>query len=54
MAQAVQRTHRYLEEGTIASVTGETVIVRADTICIHSDQANSVELATAVRDVLNT
>ncbi|UKA60577.1 5-oxoprolinase subunit PxpA [Arthrobacter sp. FW306-2-2C-D06B] len=53
IAQAVQRTHRYLEEGTIASVTGETVRVRADTICIHSDQSNSVELATAVRKALN-
>jgi UPF0271 protein len=53
IAQAVQRTHRYLEEGAIASVTGETVRVRADTICIHSDQANSVELATAVRKALN-
>lgn len=53
IGKAVQRTHKYLEEGTIASITGETFMVKADSICIHSDQENSLELATAVRDVLN-
>lgn len=48
-ADAARRAVRAIEDGVTAS-TGEGVVpVRADSICVHSDTPNAVEVATAVR-----
>ncbi|MFR9728190.1 LamB/YcsF family protein [Saccharopolyspora sp. MS10] len=36
--------------GTVTSVSGAEVPVRADSICLHGDRPNAVEIARAVRD----
>ncbi len=36
--------------GTVTSVNGTSIPVRADTICLHGDRPNAVEIARAVRD----
>jgi UPF0271 protein len=43
---------RAIAEGKARSVNGRDVAVRADSICVHSDTPNAVEVARAVRDAL--
>lgn len=47
--RAAARCLRAIKEGVTESVGGRDVAVRADTICVHSDTPNAVEVATAVR-----
>jgi len=53
-AQAAWRCLRAIAEGKTASVNGSDVPVRADSICVHSDTPNAVEVARTVRDALMT
>jgi len=46
------RCRRALRDGKTTSVNGRDVTVRADSICVHSDTPNAVEVARAVRDAL--
>ncbi len=50
---AASRCVRAVREGVATSVEGTDISVRAETICIHSDTPNAVEVARAVRDVLS-
>jgi len=47
--EVVERSLRLVTEGTVKAVTGETVPVRADTICLHGDNPAAVKLAAALR-----
>jgi UPF0271 protein len=47
--RVVERTIRLATEGTVQAMTGETVTMRADTICLHGDTPGAVELAAALR-----
>ena len=53
-AQAAWRCLRAIAEGKTASVNGSDAPVRADSICVHSDTPNAVEVARTVRDALMT
>ncbi len=53
-AEAASRVMRALKCGKIKSVNGKDIAVRADTICVHSDTPGSVEVAKAVRGVVDT
>jgi 5-oxoprolinase (ATP-hydrolysing) subunit A len=53
-AEVVARCRRAIKEGKAGSVNGKDVAVRADSICVHSDTPNAVEVARAVRDTLMT
>jgi 5-oxoprolinase (ATP-hydrolysing) subunit A len=46
---AAARSLRAIKEGKVKSVGGNDVAVRADTICVHSDTPNAVDIASAVR-----
>jgi 5-oxoprolinase (ATP-hydrolysing) subunit A len=48
-AEAAARCLRAIAEGRTESVNGHDVAVRADSICVHSDTPNAVEVARAVR-----
>jgi UPF0271 protein len=52
--EAALRCLRAIAEGKTASVNGRDVAVRADSICVHSDTPNAVEVARAVRDALKS
>ena len=41
-----------VREGKVRSVNGIDIAVRAETICVHSDTPNAVEVARAVRDAV--
>lgn len=47
--EVAERMHRFVTEGTVTSIEGEPVRVRADSICVHGDSAGAVAMAAAVR-----
>ncbi|MEN8584685.1 LamB/YcsF family protein [Burkholderia sp. RS01] len=51
LERAASRTRQVVEHRTITA-EGAVIQVRPDTICIHSDLPNSVELAISVRRAL--
>jgi 5-oxoprolinase (ATP-hydrolysing) subunit A len=46
----VERSLRLVTEGEVEAITGETVTLEADTICLHGDTPGAVILAVALRD----
>lgn len=52
--RAVERTVLAVTEGAAIAHTGERIPMQVQTICVHSDTPNAVEVATAVRSALNT
>jgi UPF0271 protein len=49
---AAAKCLRAVREGKVTSVGGREITVGADTICVHSDTPNAVEIAAAVRAAL--
>jgi len=52
--EVTARCRRAIAEGKVKSINGKDVAVRADSICVHSDTPNSVEVARAVRAALSS
>ncbi|KQU01931.1 lactam utilization protein LamB [Rhodococcus sp. Leaf7] len=52
--EARERARRALEDGVATAITGEDFPMRVDSICVHSDTPNAVQIAEAVREVLST
>ena len=50
--KAAERCLRAVMEGKTESTNGKELAVRADTVCVHSDTPNAVEVARTVRDTL--
>jgi UPF0271 protein len=50
--QAAARSLRAVEEGKAKSVAGNDVQVRADSVCVHSDTPNAVDIAKVVKQAL--
>ena len=51
-AFAVSRVVRAVRERTIESVSGKTIAVAPDTICVHGDNAHALEFARDIRSAL--
>lgn len=51
--EAVARTLRMVSEGVVKAVTGETVPLRAQTICLHGDGPHALAFARAIHQALN-
>ena len=51
-AEAASRCLRAIAEGKTRSIRGQDLAVRADSICVHSDTPNAVDVARAVREAL--
>jgi UPF0271 protein len=47
-----RRLRRYLGEGVVESTSGKAIPITAETICVHGDGPNSVEIARTIRTVL--
>jgi len=52
-ATVATRVRQLLDQRTVTSVDGEPVDVEADSICVHGDSPAAVDLARAVRRVLD-
>lgn len=50
--EAARRAVQMVTKGTVTAVDGQVVPVRVQTLCIHGDNPNAVEIALAVRDAL--
>lgn len=50
---AEERTRRAIVDGVVQSDTGELVPMTFESICVHSDTPNAIEVARTVRSVLN-
>jgi 5-oxoprolinase (ATP-hydrolysing) subunit A len=50
--EVVLRAVRMAREGRVTAVTGATVGVRADTLCVHGDTPGAAVLARALREAL--
>ena len=53
-AESAARCVRAVKEGLVASVEGTDIPVRAESICVHSDTPNAVDVAKAVREALES
>lgn len=51
-ARSAERALRAVTEGKATSESGKEIPVRADSVCVHSDTPNAVELARAVNQAL--
>lgn len=51
---AVEAAQRFLNDGVVISVSGKAIRFEADSLCIHGDGPNCVEVAAAVRDDLGS
>jgi UPF0271 protein len=51
-AQIAERVVRMVEDRAVISVSGKTIKVQLDTVCIHGDTPGAVEIARAVRQAL--
>ncbi len=51
---AARISRRAISEGLVKSVGGRDISVGAETICVHSDTPNAVDIAQAVRNALNS
>jgi UPF0271 protein len=51
-AQAAARAVRMVTEGTVEAITGETILVEIDTLCIHGDTPNAPAIAQSLRRAL--
>ena len=47
--RAVAQVLQMINEQTVKSIGGETISIKADTICIHGDGKNAVEFAEKIR-----
>lgn len=52
VGEAVRRAVRMVREGRVATVDGEDIAIRADTICVHGDGPNAAAIARALREGL--
>jgi UPF0271 protein len=43
-----------IKNGTVTTITGKTIPVKTDTICIHGDGENAVEFAMAIHRIITT
>ncbi len=50
--QAAARVVEIVETGHVTSISGRSIPVRADTVCVHGDTAEAVAMARAVRSRL--
>jgi UPF0271 protein len=48
-ATAVAQALGMVEQGSLTSQSGKTVMVEAGTICLHGDQPGAVQFALALR-----
>ena len=49
---SLQQVRRLVTEGAVSARTGENVVLRADTLCLHGDRADAAGFAHAIRTAL--
>jgi len=52
VGEVAQRSVKMVTEGKVTAITGEEIDLSADTLCLHSDTPNSIQLASFIRSAL--
>ncbi len=50
--EAIARTVRMVKEGVVTAVTGETVPITADSVCVHGDNPSALAFVKSIRERL--
>lgn len=50
--EAISRVVEMVRTGTITSIDGERILVKADSVCLHGDGIKAVEFAKRIRETL--
>jgi len=50
--QSLRQALRMVKDSKVASIDGKTILIKADTICIHGDGPHAVEFAKALHNAL--
>lgn len=50
----VERVLRMVQQNEVVAITGETIELKAQSICVHGDTPGAVELATKISEALKT
>lgn len=50
---ALAQVQQLLQNGTVQSDTGDSVVIQADTLCVHGDNPQAVALVQSIRQLLN-
>jgi UPF0271 protein len=50
--KAVSQVLEMIKEQSVTAVSGEKVLLKAETVCIHGDGENALEFAAAIRQSL--
>ena len=51
-AEAIKRVVRMAKEGKVTSITGKDIAIKADSVCVHGDNANALRLVRKIRSSL--
>lgn len=51
-SEAIRRVIRMVKEGEVTSVTGKDIPIRADSVCVHGDNARALEFVRKIRTAL--
>lgn len=51
-AEAAERVRRFIESGTVQTLSGNSFALEAESLCLHGDAPNVVEVANAILAVL--
>ncbi len=49
----VERILKLVKKGKITTISGRDIFINADTVCVHGDTAGALELAKAIKSVLD-
>jgi UPF0271 protein len=52
--EAIARVVRMVKQGEVTAITGETVEMKADSICVHGDNPEAVEFVKRIRSTLES
>lgn len=50
--EAIARTVRMVKEGVVAAISGETVPISADSVCVHGDNPSALAFVRRIREQL--
>jgi len=50
--EAAQRSVEMVTRGKVTAITGEEIVLAADTLCLHGDTPNSIHFASSIRSAL--
>ena len=49
---AIRRVVRMVKEGTVETISGHEIAIRADSICVHGDNPKALEFVKNIREAL--